>query len=284
MKSIILILFSLILVAHSDGPCDKKNILKYCLKHHASIFKHCTEEKTKICTAYVSSRKQEFPTPTALIPTTTEMLQTQQVSTTQATTTLPSPTERNTEETTIIEHVENIHQELTTSAPLEIYMDQDFTTFGSLDDSPLETTTFAPLQESSPMDQGLTTSDRMEQMEGFPIMDGFVPTDSGCKKIDIDYTRISKVCVQRRANKFCLKSFPTEYQHCLKSVEIGLCYKTCFVNITPCIYQVPINLPSSPEPNQMMATPTPNYSKSPNKLICQPATLFSIIIAHIFAF
>lgn len=147
------------------------------------------------------------------------------------------------------------------------------------------TTTSTNYETLSLKDQGLPTLEMPTEKQGFPLEDGWVPTDGPCKKIDIDYTLISKVCVNRRATKFCLKSFPHEYDQCLKSVQIGLCYKTCFVNITPCIYQVPLKVPSALQSNPLMAppTPTPHESKSPNKQTYKPTIiLFGILFCFTF--
>ena len=186
MKTIICFLF-LTFLTHSNS-CDKKGIIKFCLKTNIKGFKNCVIEQENEC-------KKPTLQPTENTPTTAKPFQ-----------------------QTSFEQNEDMFE-----------LNED--TFEQYED------TFE--QNEDTFEQNEEPSIEQRSLEKTTIFNA-IPADGPCKKIDLDYTRISKVCVERKLLKFCLNHYPKEFKVCMKSVQINKCYKNCFVNITTCFYQIPI--------------------------------------------
>jgi len=232
MKAIICFLF-LICLANSQS-CDKRQIIKFCLKTNLLGFKGCVSQHTELCQK------------TEVIPT-TDQTPFEQIQTTTA----------NTFEQIEANIIDQTDEVISTTSSFERTVsfeqtDEVISTTSSFEQT--EATTFEQnlidQTEANTFDQteAITASsfeqtDTFEQIEVFPTsIVSALPTDGPCKKINLDYQLISKVCVQRKSLKFCLTHYPTEFDDCVRSTKYGLCYKKCFVNITTCFYQIPIKI------------------------------------------
>ena len=291
MKTYLLYFFFITCAAFLiQEKCNKKLIIKHCLQTKASTFGICVRETTQqLCASpmvpptsppTLSPTSPSSETPTSLettthisssFETTTMILSSPATTTTASTTTFTTSTIPTT--TTAIQTSTSTTTSATTSTTTSTTTTT--TTLASTETPTTETSTFQTSQttetSTTPSDS-LTSSyedfakilDSVPSLENPLTVDGLIPTDGDCKKIDLDFTLISKVCVKRRSLQFCLKTYPHEYEVCLKSVQMGLCYKKCFVNITPCFYQVPLKLPSNGSPiltytQNLAPQTTPNF-------------------------
>ena len=216
MKTIICFLF-LTFLTHSNS-CDKKGIIKFCLKTNLKGFKDCVIEQEKEC------KKPTFQQ-TENTPTTAKPFQ--QISFEQ-------------NEDTFEQNEDKFEQNEETFEQNEDTFEQNEDLFEQNEDSFEQNEDWFE-QNKETFEQTTTSQQKTDNLSIFNA----IPVDGQCKNISIDYAKISKVCVTKKAIKFCLKSYANEIQKCLKSVKEGLCYKKCFVNITSCFNQIPIDIYSS---------------------------------------